>query len=219
MSLCINDYWEVRKYMQPGDVIAFGGNDTISNVVKLATRSSVSHVGTILQSKVILEEAIQDGFLNHIIESTSLNGFNGVVVNRMSDRLSDYDGNVWWLPLRNEARERFCGKSFFDFLLKQERKPYDFYQAFEAGVGSISLSVLRKIFGEKENFSKFFCSELVVAAFEIAGLLSDVNASEVTPIDLCMFSIYQDNYYQIKGNKETQIKGFNTLNPSSWGID
>lgn len=60
-----------------------------------------------------------------------------------------------------------------------------------------------------EDFSKFFCSEFVAAALEKAGVLKDINASEVTPIDLCRYQIYNPTYVIFKG-EEKEIEGFNS---------
>ncbi len=46
-----------------------------------------------------------------------------------------------------------------------------------------------------------FCSELVTAALEKVGVLKDVNASEMTPADVCGFDIYGE-VYQLKGDLE-----------------
>ena len=97
-------YQEARPLMQPGDVIAFGGKSHFSEIIKLATFSSVSHVGVILRTKIPEDDTGR--FFNQIIESTSLHGFNGVNVSRFSDRLNTYDGELWWLPLKKKIREK-----------------------------------------------------------------------------------------------------------------
>ena len=208
------DYPSIRKAMRPGDVIAFGGKGHFSEVIKWATRAATSHVGIVLQSKIIHDGSVQDGFLNQIIESTSLNGFSGVAINRVSDRLSAYDGEVWWLPLSDEVRAKMDHKKFYNFLLHQEGKPYDTPQAVYAGLDALDRTA--GLTHNQEDFGKFFCSELAAAGLEEAGAIPHVNASEITPIDLCMFRIYRQDYYQIKG-PEKPIRGFNTLDPAGWG--
>ena len=213
-------YQEARKIMQPGDVIAFGGKGHFSEIIKFATFSSVSHVGVILQTKVVEDDTGK--FFNQIIESTSLNGFNGVNVSRFSDRL-DYEGEVWWLPLKKEIRESsFDQKKFFNFLFNQakERKPYDTPQAIKSALDALD-NLPFGLHGpayNKEDFSKFFCSELVSAGLEIAGAVGSVNASEVTPIDLCRWNIYEDSYYQLKGEASERISRFNTASPADWNL-
>ncbi len=175
----------------------------------------------ILQTKVVSDDGGK--FFNQIIESTSLNGFNGVSISRFSDRINTYDGEMWWLPLNDEIREtRFNQQRFYDFLFNQarERKEYDMPQAIKS-----SLDALDKLpFGlhgptyNSEDFSKFFCSELVAAGFEQAGTVGKVNASEVTPIDLCRWKIYGDTYYHLKGDSTKRISRFNSMSPSKWDV-
>ena len=44
-----SSYDDVSQEMMPGDVIAFGGRGVSSRIIKLATRSPVSHVAAILE--------------------------------------------------------------------------------------------------------------------------------------------------------------------------
>lgn len=209
-------YEEARSRMLPGDVIAFGGKGHFSEIIKFATFSDVSHVGVILQTKITNEPS--ERFFNQIIESTSLNGFNGVNISRFSDRLDTYDGELWWLPLSQQIRKnRFDQQKFYEFLFNQAkaRKPYDMPQAIRS-----SLDVLdaHGVGCNKEDFSRFFCSELVAAGLEVAGAVSSVNASEVTPIDLCRWNIYQSNYYRLKGDPAKCISRYNTASPTLWNV-
>ncbi|MDJ0849223.1 MAG: hypothetical protein QNK04_12680 [Myxococcota bacterium] len=208
MARKVAEYAKVRGHMQPGDVIAFGGKGHFSEVIKWSTRSVVSHVGVILQTSRLRANA--EGFFNQIIESTSLDGFNGVIVSKLSRRLEKYPGEIWWLPLSQAARGRFDEDQFFDFLVEQAGKEYDLPQAIKSALDSLG-SLTRN----EEDFARFFCSELVAAALEVAGATPSVNASEVTPIDLCRWSLYEPDYYQLKGDSKS-IRGYNSLNPASW---
>jgi hypothetical protein len=102
----------------------------------------------------------------------------------------------------------------------KDRKPYDMPQAIKS-----SLDALDNLpFGmhgpgyNREDFSKFFCSELVAAGLEVAGAVGTVNASEVTPIDLCRWKIYRSDYYLLKGDSSKKISRFNTASPSDWNV-
>lgn len=210
-------YADIRDNMQPGDIIAFSGKGHFSEIIKWATRSTVSHVGIILQSKLLIGDTPQKGFFNQIIESTSLNGFSGVAISRLSDRLDTYDGEIWWLPLKKEVRAKMDFQKFYSFLLHQERKEYDMPQAVKSALDATDkIPLLGKTTYNVEDFSRFFCSELAAAGLEAGGAIKKLNASEVTPVDLCMFSVYDTSYYQIKGKKKI-IKGHNSLNPEGWG--
>ncbi len=55
---------------------------------------------------MLINDEPQAGKLNQIIESTFLNGFSGVSINRLSDRIETYNDEMWWLPLSDESREK-----------------------------------------------------------------------------------------------------------------
>jgi hypothetical protein len=208
-------YDQVRKDMKPGDVIAFAGDGPVSEIIMRTTLSNVSHVGAILRSEPVAGEP-QPGFFQ-VIESTSLDGSVGVTISLLSERIQSYDGKVWWLPLSDSVRKRMDVEAFRGFLLQQEGKPYDVPQAIMSGLDQLDDNALfERATHADEDFSRFFCSELVAAAFEASGAIRHLNASEVTPIDLCMFSIYKPDYYQLKGGTEI-IGGHNTLSPEGWG--
>ena len=169
-------YQDVRGLMQPGDVIAFGGESAFSELVKFSTRSAVSHVAVVFQSQMLGEQS--NRFFNQVIESTSYNGKSGVMINRLSDRVASYPGNIWWLPLGTQARARLDLniQAFFNFLLQQEHKDYDMPQALMSAVDHPDQhSWLGKLSCNKEDFSCFFCSELVAAALEAAQVVTNVN--------------------------------------------
>jgi hypothetical protein len=210
-------YEKVRDDMKPGDIIAFSGKGHFSEIIKWATRAPVSHVGIILQSQILDMEKGDNRFFNQIIESTSLKNFSGVTINRLSDRIRTYGGEMWWLPLSDGSREKLNRKKFYDYLLRQDRKPYDMPQAIKSALDTLdNVPLLGKATHNKEDFSKFFCSELATAGLKKGGVISRINSSEVTPIDLCKFKIYKDGYHQIKGRKKL-LKGYNTLSPEGWG--
>ncbi len=220
MSVQPMSYPQARKLMNPGDVIAFGGKGRFSELIKFGTRSDVSHVGVILQTNVKGQQG--GSFFNQIIESADLHGFNGVNISRLSDRL-DYDGEMWWLPLSKKVRkQKFDQGKFYNFLFRQakERKEYDMPQAIKSAIDAFD----NLPFGmhgpgyNREDFSRFFCSELVAAGLEKAGTVGLVNASEVTPIDLCRWNIYQPIYYQLKGCPKKRISRYNSLNPKQWNV-
>lgn len=198
-------YAEIREKMQQGDVIAFGGKSNFSQMIKWTTRSSVSHVGVILQTVRRDLAPSGAGYFNQIIESTTIDGFSGVIVSKLSKRVKQYDGEIWWLPLSEEVRAQFDPGTFIDFMMDHEGRPYDLPQAITAGL---------EIPGVKEDFGKFFCSELVVAGLEAAGAIPPVNSTEFTPIGLCRLKIFRSDMVQIKGT-ELPIRGFNTIDPAA----
>ena len=194
-------YNEIREQIQQGDVIAFSGKGHVSELIKLFTLSSVSHVAIVMKDKELTSEGVLIT-VNNIIESTTLDGFAGVAVNKLSKRLKHYNGESWWLPLNDTIRQKIDFDVFYNWLKNQKRKLYDSWQAIGSGFDFIP--------DNKEDFNKFFCSELVAAALEKSGGIPDTNCSEITPGELCRWNIYQEDYYQLSGERK-EIKRFNSV--------
>ena len=210
-------YADVRRHIQPGDIIAFGGKSLFSRWAKLTTGSVVTHVAVVLKSQVI--EAPHLHPVNKLIEATAYNGRKGVMINTLGERLTAYNGDIWWLPLAEHVRNNLHTSldSFIDFLHEQEHKAYDIWQLFGSAVDALdNFPVLHRLTKNMPDFSSWFCSELVAQAFHEVGVLSNINASEVTPIDVCRFNIYAKEYVQLKG-EACHIDGINTLLADGWG--
>jgi hypothetical protein len=173
----LSNYSAVRSDMKAGDLIAFGGQGLISRIIKWRTRSPVSHVGVVME--------IDDHGRVMVMESTSLGGQCGVQVNRLSKRVREYDGNVWWFPLRKQLDEE---DRFWEFLWAQDGKKYDRRQVAKAAFNLPT----------HENYKRLFCSELVAGAYKAGGLQFVGNPSRMTPVEVCNLPIFADPYCQIK---------------------
>lgn len=214
MALSQLSYADARAAMRAGDVIAFGGKGQFSEAIKLVTRAAVSHVGVIVRTHPGSASAAP--CMNQIIEATTT---AGVAVHRASERIASYEGDVWWLPLRRSLHvEGFNARRFAEFLFAEARagKGYDFSQAIGAGVDLLDrLGASHGPTRNIEDFESYFCSELVAAGLEAGEVVPALNASEVTPIDLCRFAIYEEDYFQLSGEPR-EIPGFGTLDPAAW---
>lgn len=211
-------YTDVRKRIQPGDIIAFGGNSLFSRWTKLTTGANVTHVALVLETPRV---GINHHFCRHrIIEATRYKRRFGVMLNNLHERITTYPGDVWWLPLNTLARQRLDHNhhKFTRYMMAQEHGKYDIWQLFGAAVDiSERYPRLRRFAHNKEDLSSWFCSELVSAGLREAEVLGHLNASEVTPIDVCRFNIFDKHYIQLKG-KIKKIKDFNSLDPTGWGL-
>jgi hypothetical protein len=190
----VSRYEGARDGMRTGDLVAFGGKGRISGLIKLITRSLVSHVGLVLRADFSLgkEESVM------LIESTTLTNLpdmatghliKGVQMHWLSTRLSAHEGEAWWHPLktplaagRAEEMTRWLRKAH------AQQLPYDTIQAIGAGVDfwdGLGLT-------NDPDFSRLFCSELCARALQIAGRLpQDLNPSEETPASLLARDIFQ----------------------------
>jgi hypothetical protein len=217
-------YEDARPLMQPGDVIAFGGHNWVSGIIKWATRSPVSHLGVILQTRA-LHDKNTTRFFNLVVESTQWENFIGVDDARLSDRLEGYRGDAWWLPLSQGTRQNFNEAAFFDFLYSVKNRSFDLPQAIQAAFDFAEREhhgQIKESFQNQEDLSRFYCSELVAAAFRAAGVVGNINASEVTPVDLCCWKLFQLDYYSLKkadpAKKPLEITGYNSMDPGLWGV-
>ncbi|XOV81288.1 MAG: hypothetical protein ACFHVJ_10135 [Aestuariibacter sp.] len=216
MEKQLKPYREVREQMRPGDIIAFGGRSRFSELIKFSTRSNVSHVAMVFQSKMLNDN--KDRYFNQVMEATTYQQFSGVMVNRLSERIANYNGEVWWLPLGESARQQFNDEqeACFEFAMSQERKPYDMPQALRSAIDiDKDWGIFDLLSRNNEDFTSFFCSELSSAMLEAAKVLPTINASEITPIDLCRFDIFAERYVQLKGEPKP-IRGYNSICPTWW---
>ena len=67
----------------------------------------------------------------------------------------------------------------------------------------------------EEGYENFFCSEFVTGALRAGGVIRRIDPEQITPIDLCRFHLYNDDYTQFKG-ETAWIRGFNCVDPSRW---
>ena len=103
---------------------------------------------------------------------------------------------------RRELERRH--QAFFDFLIDSIGAPFDSLGALiRAWEDTLDFS---RVTWNEEDFGAFFCSELVAGALEVGGVIKDVNASEVTPINLCRFNIY-GGVRSIQGRKKDRLRG------------
>jgi hypothetical protein len=216
------NYEESKEQMQPGDVIAFAGIDGVSTWIKSVTNGPVSHVGVVLRTRAgetsTPDDASAIDTFPQIIEARGeLDERFGVKERGLGTYMDSFDGTIWWLPLDAAVRARLDLGRFRAFLLEQVDRPFDIPQAIGAASDDLDeVPFIGDLVRNREEFSAFFCSELVTAGLEAGSVFQSINCSEVTPLDLVRFAIYRGTYYQLKGPK-TPIPGYNTLEPEGWG--
>lgn len=208
----------VRHRIKPGDHITTACNDWLSVGIRLVTGlSSLRWLAPNSHSMIVLAN---EGGNIRLAESTLLTAdrgkqLAGVIEADLDARLAEFD-RVWWLPLGESARAQWDAGEPKALLWLIDRiadcTPYDAWQAWQSGH-----DWLDKVLGElsptyaRESWDRLFCSELVAAAWKIAGVLpADWNTSELTPYGLARLAIYAPEYVQIKGTKK-EIHGYNSV--------
>jgi hypothetical protein len=192
-------YESIADRLQPGDIIAFSGQGLPSAVVKFVTRSVVSHVAIVLDTTPQVL----------IIELTPIEGFSGVTITALADRLAKHPGEMWWLPLAGSVRRGLDVPAMQAFLQQQNHKAYDALEAINSGLNIPALT--RGGYPMDDNYVEFFCSELVLAGLKAGGVLQGLKAASVTPNELCCYAIYGPDYYQIKRDRLCEIHCVNSV--------
>lgn len=212
------DYASVRSEMRTGDVIAFGGRDPVAVLTRMLTRSVVTHVGIIVRNRP--HDSEWSKFDNYVVEAKMK---RGVVSSQLSHVVRRFDGEIWWLPLSEEVRKsRFSEDALANYLSANSGAPFDPRQALTAMIDRFDKSPRRGTKGltyNEEDLEEFFCAELVAAALEHAGAVPAINASEVSPADLCRWAVYEQTYIQLLGAPDKRIDGYNSDYPSAWQRD
>ena len=194
------DWRDILEGCESGHIIAFSGTGAFSQTIKVATRSSVSHVGICVPNRSIGEI--------YCYEAVSA----GVVRSQLSDLIAGYEGEMWWLALADQLSAAQETK-LVAFLEEAVDTEYDISQAVRSALDFDIPGLTKKIGHNREDYKAFFCSELCAAALKAAGLLpKKFDASEATPIDVCRLQIYR-NYWQIRGEKRV-IRTFNAIPPN-----
>lgn len=210
-------YNDIKDHIQPGDLIAFGGNSLFSKWAKLTTWSYVTHVGAVTGRHRCPDT---NKILHHdVFEATVREKKRGVMVNRLQERLEEYDGDMWWLPLNHKPAQRFiqAEAAMSAFIQSESGKNYDIWQLFGSTVDFFDNHPwLWRLTRNLKCQHEWFCSELIAELYNRTGVIKAVSAAETTPIDLCRFKIFRESYVQLKG-KNRHIRRFNTLLPDSWG--
>jgi hypothetical protein len=208
MTCKLVKYSDVRHLIQPGTIVAFGGNDTLSRLVKAVLRGPVSHVGVVMSTTRLGEPP--DYYINEVIESCPMDRHgSGVRRSRLSERIARYDGNVWLLPLGEGWK--FNSATFYNFLLAQDGKGYAYKRAV--------LSTLP--FGgalDRTGVERVFCSELIIKAFKVAGMLPMTDEHK-TPLELCQMNIFGQYYYQVSARKIVDDVTIHAYKPSPQAVE
>lgn len=182
---------------QPGDLFAVSGRGLVSWLIRWWTGSPISHIAVV-------------GRVDSVVEATSLNGRIGVwerSLRSFLERAARRGDRVMWLRLHRRHIEDIDARvRMVTYLYRQVGKLYDFRQAIRSGIG---------LFRSVESDAKFFCSELAARCHEAGGVY-ECNASEVKPVDICRFAIYEPEYIPVVGSA-VEIDGFNSREPDGFG--
>ena len=154
-----------------GDIIAFGGTGFLSGAIDFLTGSKISHLAMVIDPGLSVDGKPQAGL--NVVESTILNGRNGVQINSLAARLADYQTpgcRAWALRLSDPVRAFLAWDKLWAFGM--ERVGRDRYNVLELGAYVMrDLPAIGKLpFWYMPNSHEEVCSELVTELLAAAGL-------------------------------------------------
>jgi hypothetical protein len=200
--------------MKPGDVIAFGGLGTLSDLVKATTRSTVSHVGIIQKAKTSTADALLVEATIHLDAKKQDPPEWRVAPHPCGAVVASYERDIWWLPLAPQLRSTKFNQTAFDaFMQSINGRPFDVL----GGGGVLLHGKLRKLFDLDlfdggDDQSMLFCSELVAAALMESEMVGKLNPTDISPADVCSWAIYDSPAFRLKG-LANDIPRWNTAQP------
>ncbi len=150
--------------LQKADLIVSTTDAAISVGIRLATLSSVSHARIYVGN-------------GRCVDATG----HGVRVRALEAAIRD-DGDTLCVAYRKPGLSSTQAQAACDFALAQVGKPYDYagVGAQAPGVRGSLIGIIAQIAGQGED--RFFCSELVFAAYAHAGApLDSVSAGNSSP--------------------------------------
>jgi len=141
-------YLAVKDQMKTGDLLQWRSNSLIGALIRWRTKSDVNH------SSLVIRLQEYEGLERRRWTTEALE--HGTVLNLLSRRLEQFDGECWCYPLNdswNAWREN-CG----EWALKMVGIPYDYG------------SILKQIIGKASADARaLFCSEYCFMAYGLDG--------------------------------------------------
>lgn len=157
-------YKEVKDRMKTGDLLQWRSNSIIGWLIRWRTKSDVNH------SSLVIRLSEYEGMERRRYTTEALE--HGIILNFLSRRLEQHDGNVWWFPLKDEWNEK--RQAIGENAMALIGIPYD-YQ-----------SVMSQIFGKVSTDAQaLFCSEYCFIAYGFEG-------TAPTPADMPDLGIFKE---------------------------
>jgi len=178
-------YEDVRHNIKTGDVVAFSGHGTISDLIKALTGAPYSHVGLVFDVTATGADERNILFVESTVSVDLADGvrpekiIEGVQMHFLSRRLDHYNGSAWLVPLKKALTAEQVNKmQAYARTVHNEMRPFDWRGLL--GLGFELVSGL-KLFTHPD-FSAFFCSEFVTRTLIETGIVPEgVNPSRQTP--------------------------------------
>jgi hypothetical protein len=145
----VNDltaYNTVKAKMRTGDLLLWRSRSLLGAAIRFFSKANVNHAG------LVMRFAEYEGDEIHRFTTEALE--RGIILHRLSKRLEEYDGEVYWYPLMDGWDRAVIGERAMRYI----DTPYDYRSLF------------RNIFGKvSANARELFCSEYCFICYGFSG--------------------------------------------------
>lgn len=144
----INLYEQYKDDLKTGDLLQWQSYSLLGKLIRWRTGAEANH------SSMIIRMSEYEGLVRRRFHTEAME--RGVYPNLLSNRLNDYKGKMWWLPLKDtwNDQRRIIGERLTDTWGKQ----YDFKSLLWQAVGKCSIDT-----------QQMFCSEVIDYALGFTG--------------------------------------------------
>ena len=148
--------------MRSADMLEFSSDSIIGSLIRWRTGKDVNHTSLVFKfNDLYTLEALEAGIDMHLL----------------SNRLSEFNGRVYWYQLRDEYNR--YRDEIINWALLQIDKKYDYHSLFANLFGRVSI-----------DGRLYFCSEYVHSAYRSVGLIDDVIACR--PGEFTKYNLHYD---------------------------
>jgi len=164
-------YSAIEAGLKTGDIVLFAGSTDISTPIKWVTLSRWSHVGMVVclpgRPAPLVWESLNKNVLPDVIDGRSKVGVQTLDLRR---RILETKENVAIRQLNQPITPQM-----FDQLSRLRETLRD--RPYEESYWELARAAFDGLLGRNtEDHSSLFCSELVAAAYQVMGLISNVAA-------------------------------------------
>ncbi len=145
----LDRYEALKGQLETGDLLLWKSHSALGSVIRLFSGANVNH------ASLVFRIAPYEGSEHRRFTSESLE--HGVVLNLLSKRLAEFDGEVWWYRLNADmaAQRVAIGERALQYL----GTPYDYEALFQQAVERV-----------QADPSRLFCSEYCFICYGLEGI-------------------------------------------------
>jgi hypothetical protein len=162
------NYFDIRTEMQMGDCLLWRSSTVLGWLIRKFSRADVNHAG------LVCRFGEYEGLIGRRWTLEALE--NGIVLKLLSERLEQFKGKVWWLPLIATPETRV---KIGEWALSVIGTPYDFGSLFKNAIARVNA-----------NARRLFCSEYCFMAWQAGGLL--ITGKAPRPGDIPALGIFKE---------------------------